>query len=310
MKNPYQKEMPIKDIKAVLDKSSHANVMAVYLLGGEPTLHTKFNKILDLCLNQFLYVRLFTNGLFNKEIQKKLTKSNDKLQVVFNISTPSFTSDKKIRDSVIDNISNLVKSNGNISVSISSYFFNIKNEIEIINRISNKTFKKLAVRLAFIQPNVGENNFIKINDFPKVGPKIIKLINHIVNKGPPIVLSLVGGFRPCMLNQEQQIFLKEMGISIPLNCHSKDEWFHVLPYEKGMSSYQCYPLSTNDKISITNSSDYKKIRSKFVYLQNKYIHQYVLPDCKKCRFFGYETNRCSGPCVAFRINALRKPNHQ
>ena len=48
------------------------------------------------------------------------------------------------------------------------------------------------------------------------------------------------------------------------------------------------------------------LREKYTNLELEYRHTYVLPECKKCPLFGYEKGQCNGPCLSFRMNALRK----
>ena len=64
MAEALKKEMSLDQFKLVLDKSQKAKIHVIYLLGGEPTLHSKFPQLLDIASKKILFIKIFTNGIF------------------------------------------------------------------------------------------------------------------------------------------------------------------------------------------------------------------------------------------------------
>jgi hypothetical protein len=163
-------------------------------------------------------------------------------------------------------------------------------------------------------PIVGDRNLITINDFYKVGGNICDLILKLEKIGPPLQIGFDRLFRPCMFSPKHAAFLKKRGMDgITKNtiCHEtkpggdgywSGDFFHTT---SDLTTFRCYPLSTIDLFKVT-PDNIKSLRKKYTDLEEQYRREYVLPECRKCPLFGYEDGECNGPCLAFRMNALKK----
>ena len=100
-----KKEMSIQDIERLYRKMSRADrFTTVKLLGGEPTIHSRFADIVDLSLRYFKYLQLFTNGLYSDEKAKRLNGYGKRIKYTFNLMTPGYLLNKKIREQVLKRI--------------------------------------------------------------------------------------------------------------------------------------------------------------------------------------------------------------
>ena len=127
--------LDINKIVDVLKKIDKINLKTIYLTGGEPFLHPKFNDILELCL-RYANVIIYTNGTFFNE---KRIKTIDKLSEKFNnrvgffVSLDHFMQGKhdeyrgnNVFKKVLNGLNYLEKYNFNVRIMCT----NIKNENE------------------------------------------------------------------------------------------------------------------------------------------------------------------------------------
>lgn len=307
MTRTKKKEMALKDFPWIIKKFKKEKIDHIELLGGEPTLHSEFAQILKLSLQNFLFISLYTNGLFSEKIKNLLLKYSPRLYLIVNISTPGFLFNKKIRGLVLKNVSALAGKTP-LALSIVSSFLNPIEASNLINLIPKKILKKVIVKLNLITPIANDKNYLSIKDFPKIGKNLCRAIQKIKQLGPPKIFKFSGRFRPCMFSSDDRKFLRKDGLNFitqRTSDHflSKDgDWFHV---NSELNTFKCYPLSTIDIDKIDKQTNFKRLKNKYDRLQKIYEKKYILPECKKCLYFGFKKNQCSGPCIGFRINALK-----
>lgn len=83
LKNKPDFEMNLKTFKQTLDKIWDSGIREVYLIGGEPTVHSKFEKIVAILLKyKWKKIGLCTNGVgISTETQKLIKESFDYVSV-------------------------------------------------------------------------------------------------------------------------------------------------------------------------------------------------------------------------------------
>lgn len=307
MARSLKKEMSQQQFELILDKCNKAKINLVYLLGGEPTLHSKFPEFLDLAAQKILFIRIFTNGIFTDRVKKAIIKLGRRTHLIVNISTPGFGFNQGISDLVLKNISEMADQI-HISLSITDLFFSdreVKRLLDKVNKYSPVLLKKVGIKLGFIMPIAGDKNLITINEFPKVGKNVVSLVKYIDQLGPAKDFGFNSGFVPCMFTASERKFLKKYDIRFRVSCHPEGDLFHVTSSAGALSSYKCYPLNSCEDYKIEENTDFNDIKSFFHKIHNQQIRKFVLDKCKTCPFFGYSKGKCSGPCLPFRMNALR-----
>lgn len=308
MARALKKEMSQEQFELILDKCRKAKINLIYLLGGEPTLHSKFTEFLEIASKKILFIRIFTNGIFSERVKKAILDLGKRTHLIVNISTPGFGLNNKISDLVLKNIVEMAD-RIHISLSITDLFFSdneAKRLLDKVNSYSPGLLKKVGIKLGFIMPMAGDKNLVTIDQFPKVGKNIVSLVKYIDKLGPAKMFGFNSGFVPCMFKANQRKFLKKYDIRFRVSCHPEGDLFHVTASGGELSSYKCYPLNSCENYKISFSTDFSDIKSYFHEIHNQQIRKYVLDKCKSCPFFGYGENNCSGPCLPFRMNAIRE----
>lgn len=304
-----KKEMSYKLYLSLAQKLKQDGVMNINFLGGEPTLNTQFPKILKHAVKNFFLVRIFTNGIFNEKIKTAIRNGSPRVYLVVNISTPGFYRNKKIRDLILGNVCSLAPKTP-ITLSVVSTFMNTE-AVSLLDLIPSKLIRQVMVKLTLMMSIAGQTNPYSIDDFPKIGKNLCKIIEYTRQKGLPKHFRFCSFYRPCMFNKKQREYLKKIGLQFITritDCHAETKGgasceCHVT---SDSSVFRCYPLSTVNILKFDKKSSFTKIRSKYKKIQDRYKNQLIIPQCRKCPYFGFEEGKCTGPCFSFRINALRK----
>jgi len=292
-----KKEMTLQDFNITLKKmKKNPKIKVVKLLGGEPTLHSKFKEIVNLSLKSFSHVQIFTNGIFSDNIAKFLIDKTPKTAFTFNIMTPGFLLNQKIRTLVVKRINDL----SNKTMITLSFTFDMNSNIDfILKTIGPLTLKKInGFRLGFSNPIAGEKNFYKFSDFPKMGKQLVSIISQIRKTNKKAQINLNCGFTRCMFTQYEYKYVKKEANISGFGCFGKEASFDL---QTDMNAFHCFPLSTKDKIKTVGRSfeavDRSFIKKRFSYWKN--IRQEI---CVKCPFYGFGKGKCPGPCIGFLIN--------
>jgi len=302
MKSALKKEMSVSDFRFLIHKLRQHEIAHIFILGGEPTIRSQFIPMMKYALKYFFRISLLSNGLFSKQIQNFLISVAPRISIQFNITTPGFVYNPQIRKNIINNIAQLAPKT-DVVLAINSTFQTDKDAKHIINLIDKKILSQVEVCLCFTKPIAGEKNVISIDDYPKAGKNIVKFIDYLEKLGPPKLIHSISGFTPCMFTAQESKLLAEKKIKFRYHCHTgfNDSWFTIAP---NLSVFRCFPLSTMERFQITKKTNLVQLRKKFDSILNHYEQTIILDKCKTCPFYGLEKNQCSGPCLAFRINAL------
>lgn len=293
-----KKEMSLSDFKKTLLKmKKNPEIRVVKLLGGEPTLHSHFKEIVDLSLKDFSHVQIFTNGIFSDGLAQFLITKTPKVAFTFNIMTPGFLLNPKIRLLVSQRIKELAKKT-RITLS---FTFDMNSDINLVFKAIGPETLALThrFRLGFANPVVGGKNFYQLSDFPKMGKQLVYTVSTIRKMNPKNIISLNCGFTRCMFNQIQFKYIKkEVGIS-GFGCFGKKSSFDL---QTDLNAFHCFPFSSSDK-SPTQHRSFDNVNHAFLKKRFFYLNKFRRDECLKCRFYGIGKNKCPGPCIAFMINS-------
>lgn len=307
MTQSVKKKMDFNTFCKLAKKLKREGTVYCNFLGGEPTLHPEFPKILKYALKHFFIVRIFTNGLFTPKVRDALLSVSPRVYLVVNISTPGFQFKKGVREIILDNM-RLLAPKTPITLSVVDSYLSTNIISFIDGAIDSKLLKQVYFKLNVFTPLAKDRNIIKIEDFPRIGGNVCKIIEYLEKKGPPKMIRFNQSYRPCMFSDEQRAFLKKRDLEIitkQTKCHSDGDWFHI---NTDLKTFKCYSLSTIDSFQIDENINYNEIGNRYKEIFDKYHKELILPYCRSCKFFGFEEGKCSGPCVAYRINAIKEEN--
>lgn len=296
MKNrKIKQEMNISNFEKILKQIKfYSTINIIKLLGGEPTLHSKFQDIIKLALKYFPNIQVFSNGILNKSHVKFLEQYFPRIKFTFNVSTPGFQTNKKIKDMVLEYINNFsAKTQVTLSLTL-----NPSSNIElIINNLPQTTIKSVhSFCINPLNPIFGQKIYYGFQNFPKIGESAYKLVRHIKKINPSILISFGCGFTMCMFTKKQLYYLKQHKIHINgWGCFGKLSSMDINP---NLQAFHCFPLAKQKKLNIRNNN-LVKLNSFFLELRYQYWKALPLLACLKCPFYGHTPKKCPGPCIGF-----------
>ncbi len=295
-KTTIDREMSLKDFEDVLKKMKRNKIDTVKLLGGEPTLHSKFEEIIKMSLNYFSNVQVFTNGIISDDKASFLADYFPRVKLTVNIMTPGFLIQKNIRQLVIKRLNEFSR---RTEVTLSLTIDTATDISLILKTITPHVIKQVTgIRIGFANPIAGEKNFLTFEQFPKIGKQLYLLIKAVKSVNPRIKLSLNCGFTRCMFTDKQYDYLARNDLIISgWGCFGKGSSMDI---QTNLSAFHCFPLSKNQPSLKENSLNAVNRR----LLKNRYTYwtETSLKECKKCLFYGHVPGKCPGPCIAFLIN--------
>lgn len=256
---------------------------ALNLLGGEPTLHPKFDMMLEYLIAKDYIVQVFTNGMVNEdrfeEIIKVLNRSalrENQLYFAININEYKYRTEKEIRlqHSFMDGLGRLVYPSFTIH--------DPNTDLSFLTSVIDKYSLDRSVRIGLAMPIIGAlNKFLPKETYSKAGKAIVDLA-----ESTDLGIILDCGFPLCMF---------EMGDLEKLSRHEKNgfSFFCGCPLDiyPDLSATNCYPLSKMHKASINNFNDIMSMYNYFEDGLQAPVGMYN--ECVDCQFF---KKACFGGC--------------
>jgi len=264
-RNEFKKEkaeISFKDFQFVLDFLKDSNEKVIRLMGGEPTLHSQFKKVVDYVISQDLKVHIFTNGLFSNKIANFLAEKKQSIKYSFNINPENFYSKKKW-DLINANLKLITPfKNSLIGSVIWQKSFNIDYLIDLANKYP---IKVIILRIA--NPIVGaKNKYVSFNQYKILAKNIIQQIKK--SNENKIRIGFGCGFSKKMFSTKQLQILKNYNIvNLNWGCDGNSGRFDI---GTDLSVFRCFPLSNWQRRKLTDFRNSKEIESYLTQLMQKY----------------------------------------
>lgn len=260
----------------------------INLLGGEPTLHQDFSKMLEYLLFEDFNIQVFTNGLVSKKtidsitrvLNKTILKENQ-LYFAVNFNEAKYRSKKEFEAQIE------FSKAFNKLVYPTFTIHEAEVDLTFLLDIINECCLDKTIRLGLALPVVwGKNKYLPIEDYEKVAKKIIILSENAKDVG----IKFDCGFPLCMFTLDELVKLGQ---------NSENDFAFIcgqpLDIYPDLTVANCYPLSKVYKEHINNFSNitelYKFFDEGFSTPAGIYGEK-----CKTCTFF---RKACFGGCKAF-----------
>lgn len=265
----------------------------VNLLGGEPTLHKDFVRMLDYGINKDFLIQVFTNGMASdetiKDIKGLLSKSalrDDQLSFAVNLNEYRYRSEEEIKLQ-----KKFFKKLGNYAY----LSFTIQDpdvDLTFLHQTIEEYGLNPTIRLGLALPIFNSNNkHLPIDSYREAAKAII----HLADNSPGTSIVFDCGFPLCMFT------IDEIG---KLNQNEENSFdfgcSHPIDIYPDLSVINCYPLS---KVYKTHISKFDNIETLRKHLEETLMTAHGIhgKKCVECTFFG---KICFGGCKGFY-----KPKH-
>lgn len=281
-----------KDFNTIVAFLKRSRQKWMGLLGGEPTLHPEFKKIVTTLIKERFDFILFTNGMMPKDTALFLGGlAAVKHNIILNINTPASYSKKEW--SVINRTLQLL---GNKKLILGFTIYRSDFKMDFIVDLIERYQLNQEIRVGIAVPIFGfGNKYLKIADYQKVAARLLDFLEK--NRPRGIRLGFDCGFIRCGFTEGQLRKFSRYGSAPVYRC---GELIDVGP---DLNLWRCFATSGiwNKKLS-----DFKNLHSAVDFYRNKFSglrRVGATAGCFHCEHL--KLGRCSGGCLGYTLREFK-----
>lgn len=279
-----------------LDYLERSGIDEVRLLGGEPTLHPQFPKLVAMARERKLKIRLFSNGVMKEQSLACLEiLPDDQCFVMMNVNAPAINPPQ-----VIKRQKETLKRLGQ-KASLGFNIFRPDYDFDFLLNLIEETDCQRWIRLGMAQPCLsGDNSFIHPHQYRYIAEKIIAFVEKAAAMN--IRIQFDCGFVRCVFSDEEIALLEQCEAAFGWHCNP------ILDIDIHQNVIHCYPLSNWGVLPLTEETQAKDLRETFIEQTQSYRQAGVFPECATCILKQQE--KCSGGCLAVTMRRFRHSSFQ
>ena len=250
----------------------------VSLLGGEPTLHPDFERIVDYALTNGVNTCVFSNLLFSQGFQ-----CLHAVDIVANINSLDFYSAGQLANirRNLDSYADRIMLGFNIYTLDKSY-------LGVLDLVNEHCLAKRQLRVGIASPTPDQTNrFVPVEDFSKVGEYVVELSRECSKRG--IQIRYDCGFVRCMFHEKEIDELEELGATAKFRCGTPVD---VGP---GLRAWHCFPLSSYPSVDVMRFSTVGHLRRVLAQMYGSYRAFGARKGCPTCQH--KKRGLCHGGCL-------------
>ncbi len=285
------KEISIKHLKILIDFMKRSRLHTIHMLGGEPTLHPKFEEIYDIVTRSGFQITIFSNGIISDEKVVFLSRQRNIVGIVINVQHPhSYSREQwETLNFTLFKLNKFINFGFVIyKINFDAYFI-----IDLIKKYNLRRMVKWSIAAPLFK---NKNTHIRIEDHKKVIPRFIEYSR--IFKKYDIRWYPDTTFMWCLFTKKQLDELKRNVRFVPQNLCGP-----VLEVAPNLSVYRCYGTAGLGKlrIRITQFKNEKEAGTYFLKKEACLKKIGVFKECLMCNLAG---SVCGGGCMVEIVNSL------
>lgn len=276
-------EMSVENAVLLHSLVKEWGLLSVGLLGGEPTLHSQFEEVINIFSSLEIPMTLFTNGIVSEDVSKFVRDTKEINIIVVNLV------------SLEDSVHEFVEMNNGNTMTVGTTVdaqFDGRDTLDFINRHDIKN-----VRLGLANPVCGTdgtplNSYLSIGDMDAVAASISCFSQECLAKGVELIIDCCVPL--CMFTDEQLGGLYRHTQTINSVCSP------TVDVGTDLKVWRCFATSNyhNDKYI----HEFESFLDVFTHLDKQFIDYQILGGwgmCDNCP--QHELRRCQGGCIGHSI---------
>jgi len=286
------REITFDNLKKVMAFMKKSGVSSFNMIGGEPTLHSKFEETYEIISNNGFSVMIFSNGVIDKEKVDFLRGRDNLRDILLNIRQPEEYSGcdwAKIEYT-------LSRLNNKITLSFRVYRMDIDPTF-LFDLIDKYKLNRL-INWAIACPSlISKNDFVRLEDHEKVVKRMLKFSK--ISKKRQIGWYTDSGFIFCAFSNEKlEKLRKNVGFGPETNCYPAIE---VTP---DLRVFRCYGLApkSSPQLKLTNFKDLAEVEEYFFAKSLPFKRIGGMDKCFKCEHI--ISGKCGGGCMVHILKRL------
>lgn len=288
------KEMSLERYIKLLDVLRRNGSTKVFLMGGEPTLHTNFKKVVELTVKKGFDIDLFTNGQFSDDISKFLINMKSKIKMYhINIASPAY----KIKTNRLK-INNFINEVSRFSqVAIETTIGSLDKKIlKTVFCYAKPILSKSYVRIGVDGALVTRGGF-SLRKNKEIGKIILGLRRYLFKQ--QIKGLWLSEINPCMFKENEiEAMKKNQNINWKgYGCFSKNGGIDI---KTDMKIIRCFGQDCLGGQVLKNNETLNEVK-KVLDKKMLFMSKKTIPDeCLSCSYYGHKKDNCPGPCLIGR----------
>ncbi len=257
-------------------------VDVVSLLGGEPTLHSKFKEIVEQTHERGFEIKIFTNGT-TSALRKIHGLAPRNIRIILNLNMPDTYNSKEWKQ--VETNCTLFREQITLSFNVYKPDFSWDYLKEAIlgwglNR---------QIRIGIAQPIKGMGNtYLQEKDLKTASSRLVRMAEDLAENG--IKIGFDCGFRACSFTQEELGILAECGTFFLFACKP------VIDIGPQLMAWRCFPFSVEPGVKLTDFASLKELEK---YFTQKWQSLQVKGNTEECQMCGnLVSTSCSGGCLS------------
>jgi MoaA/NifB/PqqE/SkfB family radical SAM enzyme len=279
----------VEKVIGFLKRSKHPYFRA---MGGEPTLHPEFLRILQMALENDMHFDLLSNATwpdhFNEIFQRV---SPQRMDFLLNIDHPSRYA-PATWERIERNLAAICEP-GNVTLS-----FNIFEKVPNYDYLIELTRKFCInkVRMSLSLPVVGADNAcLTLEDHKQMAPAVMEIVRRAEEGG--VQVRMDNAIPLCMFSYEQAGELLMKGV---IDLQRNLRCGPVIDIGPDLRVWCCFCLSSMWNRHLDEFQNLEEIYAYFRGAMGLYQSRlYPLDECKACRY--RELWNCQGGCLAYTV---------
>ncbi len=284
--------MSISNVEKVIEflkRSGHPYFRA---MGGEPTLHPEFSRILKIALAADMRVDLLSNATWPESYNEIFRQvSPRRLFFLLNVDHPT-----RYVSKIWEKIErNLAAVSGRGTITLSFNIFEKEPKYEYILELAAK-YHIDKVRMSFSLPVVGANNrYLGLSDYQSMAPFVVEFARRA--EGAGVQVSMDNAVPLCMFSFEQVGELLTKGV-VDLQRNMRCE--PVIDIGPDLKVWCCFCLSKMWNRHLAEFKDLKEVHDYYSRAMGLYQGKlYPMEECKDCAY--RERWGCQGGCLTHAV---------
>ena len=270
------------------------------LIGGEPTLHSRFDELLELLISEDRAkdVILYTNGILTGRYVDKLRDPKFHLLVNCNDIKDRpllWTNFEKSLDVLFACLGDRV----NLGVNYYKIDFNTDFILALV-----KKYHCPKIRVSISLPNTKDYRYQPLNYFSAIKPELLAFFQKLMTLGtiPYLDCNILP---PCLVTSSEMMFFSEWKDDNPFMSVKTHQTGcrPVIDIMPDGTAVRCFGLSAYTQTNIKDFACISDLRNYYLRTIDAYAVNSVYDErCKIC--YKYKTMKCSGGCLIYKIDEI------
>ena len=281
-------DIDLSALDKVIRFFKRSEITKIGIMGGEPTLHPQFPKVIDKLLGEGLDIKLFTGGLVpRRAIDYLKTLDPKKLTILINVSSFGNPLElKRIKNSICELSKYAV-----LAYTIHELDFNPSFLIDWIKEKNCRPYIRLGIGLPIVNAT---HPLIHPRQYKTIAQHILRLAERCDKNN--ISLKFDCGFTFCMFTPE------ELGYLCTWNCGTHFCCSSILDIGPNLDVWPCFPLSPMIKTHLDEFETQQDILDFFSLKTQNYRFFGVYDSCHTCKY--KQRKQCAGGCLSHTIRCF------